>query len=104
MLTKLRSQKNFSSTKTFNILNDIKSLAFQAEKELISTSNFNTNEIGNLLNENWKLKKKLSEKVSNYKIDEIYNEAINSGASGGKLLGAGGVSCCFIVKKINKKT
>ena len=51
------SQKIFQAPKHFNILNDIKSLAFQAEKELISTSNFNTNEIGNLLNENWKLKK-----------------------------------------------
>ena len=100
---KIEKSKNFSSIKTFNILNDIKSLAFQAEKELISTSNFNTNEIGNLLNENWKLKKKLSEKVSNYKIDEIYNEAINSGASGGKLLGAGGGGFMLFYCKKNKQ-
>tara|TARA_Y100000591_G_scaffold333225_1_gene374783 strand:- start:2758 stop:3744 length:987 start_codon:yes stop_codon:yes gene_type:complete len=100
---KIEKSKNFSSTKTFNILNDIKSLAFQAEKELISTSNFNTNEIGNLLNENWKLKKRLSEKVSNYKIDEIYNEAINSGASGGKLLGAGGGGFMLFYCKKNKQ-
>ena len=60
-------------------------------------------EIGNLLNENWKLKKRLSEKVSNYKIDEIYNEAINSGASGGKLLGAGGGGFMLFYCKKNKQ-
>ena len=37
----------------------------------------------------WKLKKKISPKSSNKKIDKIYNEAKSSGALGGKILGAG---------------
>ena len=45
---------------------------------------------GKLLNEAWKLKKKLSSKISNEHIDEMYNIAIQNGALGGKLLGAGG--------------
>ena len=36
------------------------------------------------------LKKKLSKKVSNRKIDEIYNLALDAGASGGKIIGSGG--------------
>ena len=36
------------------------------------------------------LKKKLSNKVTNKKINEIYNEAILAGASGGKIIGSGG--------------
>jgi D-glycero-alpha-D-manno-heptose-7-phosphate kinase len=47
-------------------------------------------DIGYLLNESWKLKKNLSNRVSNNAIDEIYNTAINAGALGGKILGAGG--------------
>ena len=46
--------------------------------------------IGNILHENWILKKDLSSKVSNLKINEIYQAAIDAGAYGGKLLGAGG--------------
>lgn len=47
-------------------------------------------EIGKLLDENWKYKRKLSDKVSTSEIDHIYGAAISAGAIGGKLLGAGG--------------
>ena len=47
-------------------------------------------EIGNLLDVNWNLKKQLSSAISNNFIDEIYDLAKANGAIGGKLLGAGG--------------
>lgn len=47
-------------------------------------------EFGKMLNETWKLKRKLSEKISNDEIDRIYDTALRNGAVGGKLLGAGG--------------
>ena len=45
---------------------------------------------GELLHRNWELKRKLSKHISNAQIDEAYDRARNSGALGGKLLGAGG--------------
>jgi D-glycero-alpha-D-manno-heptose-7-phosphate kinase len=45
---------------------------------------------GEMLNETWKLKRSLSNKISNAEIDSMYDKAIASGAVGGKLLGAGG--------------
>jgi len=45
---------------------------------------------GKLLHESWLAKRSLSSSITNSKIDEIYNNAINNGALGGKLLGAGG--------------
>ncbi|MEI6827419.1 MAG: hypothetical protein WCK54_17635 [Desulfuromonadales bacterium] len=48
------------------------------------------NDFGLLLNESWLLKKQLSSKVSTSTIDDIYEKAMNSGALGGKVLGAGG--------------
>ena len=45
---------------------------------------------GELLHEAWVAKRSLSEKVSNSKVDELYDAARSSGAIGGKLLGAGG--------------
>lgn len=45
---------------------------------------------GKLLDESWKLKRSLSDKISTPCIDEIYSTAKRAGAIGGKLLGAGG--------------
>jgi D-glycero-alpha-D-manno-heptose-7-phosphate kinase len=45
---------------------------------------------GRLLNESWKLKRSLSDKISSTQIDDLYLTAIKAGAVGGKLLGAGG--------------
>lgn len=47
-------------------------------------------DFGNFLNEGWHRKKELSGQISNSQIDEWYGLAMNNGALGGKLLGAGG--------------
>ena len=47
-------------------------------------------EFGQLLHENWQIKKTLTQKISNTHIDEIYKAGLSAGALGGKLLGAGG--------------
>jgi D-glycero-alpha-D-manno-heptose-7-phosphate kinase len=45
---------------------------------------------GKLMHEHWEHKKRRSGGMSNPKIDELYNLAMQSGAAGGKLVGAGG--------------
>lgn len=45
---------------------------------------------GELLHQTWELKRSLTDKISNSTIDEIYSNARQAGALGGKLLGAGG--------------
>ena len=47
-------------------------------------------EFGRMLHEGWKLKRSLSQNISNANIDEIYEAGLSAGALGGKLLGAGG--------------
>lgn len=47
-------------------------------------------EFGKLLDETWKLKRELTNKISNEHIDNIYEKAKKLGVIGGKLLGAGG--------------
>ncbi|MBM3709387.1 MAG: GHMP kinase, partial [Actinobacteria bacterium] len=47
-------------------------------------------EFGKILHENWILKKSLSDKISNSQINRYYERALEYGALGGKLLGAGG--------------
>lgn len=45
---------------------------------------------GQILNENWLLKRELASSISNDRISKYYDLAMKSGALGGKLLGAGG--------------
>jgi len=47
-------------------------------------------EFGQLLHESWMLKRRLTKLVSSGSIDDIYQVAMNAGAIGGKLCGAGG--------------
>lgn len=47
-------------------------------------------DFGRLLDESWKLKRGLSSKVTTDTIDIFYKKALDAGALGGKLLGAGG--------------
>ena len=56
----------------------------------ILKSGKNLNDFGLLMDEYWNLKKNLSSKVSSWEINEVYDEAMKSGALGGKLLGSGG--------------
>ena len=65
----------------------LSTLASNFEKELI-LSNFDN--CGSILHENWLIKKKLNQSVSSINLDQMYEEARNSGAIGGKILGAGG--------------
>ena len=58
---------------------------------------------GKLLDESWKLKRTLSEKVSTSHIDELYAAARRAGALGGKLLGAGGGGFILLFVEPGKK-
>lgn len=57
---------------------------------ILSNSNRSLDEFGRLLHEGWKVKRSLTQKISNSNIDEIYQAGLDAGALGGKLLGAGG--------------
>jgi D-glycero-alpha-D-manno-heptose-7-phosphate kinase len=48
------------------------------------------NDFGKCIHKAWQLKREFSSKISNPWLDEIYNGAIQNGAIGGKILGAGG--------------
>jgi D-glycero-alpha-D-manno-heptose-7-phosphate kinase len=47
-------------------------------------------DFGLLLHKGWEIKKNLSSKISNARINEMYESALRNGALGGKITGAGG--------------
>jgi D-glycero-alpha-D-manno-heptose-7-phosphate kinase len=76
------NKKNNELVLMYQMVNEAVNILQQEDKPL--------NDFGYLLHESWKLKKSLSDKVSNSHIDSIYETAKKAGALGGKVLGAGG--------------
>lgn len=72
-----------------NKLLEMKGLVDDAQS-VLSDENTNLDEFGRLLDYTWKLKRQTGNKISTDSIDDLYDKAIQSGALGGKLLGAGG--------------
>lgn len=58
--------------------------------DILQNPNTPIDEFGKLLDQSWRHKRNLSDKVSTPEIDQIYEEALKAGATGGKLIGAGG--------------
>jgi D-glycero-alpha-D-manno-heptose-7-phosphate kinase len=72
---------------TVEYLHEIRKLAEPMKAALLSGE---LREFGLLLHEGWEIKKRLSSKISNGHIDEMYKSALQNGALGGKITGAGG--------------
>ena len=85
----LREQsKNTSEDRSkFTLLQDMKGLAYELRDSLASG---NVDEIGPIMHRGWEMKKSLATNISFPEIDQAYSAAMSAGATGGKLLGAGG--------------
>ena len=81
---------------------DMKAMTHQAAAILSGTENLDG--FGRLLHESWQLKKSLAKDVSTPDIDQAYEQALNAGALGGKLLGAGGRGFLLIYTNDPDKT
>lgn len=71
-----------------SVLREMKNLVSPLQKVL--SGNGDLSQVGEILHENWQLKKSLTNLVSSNEVDNYYNQARKAGAIGGKLLGAGG--------------
>lgn len=74
-----------------------------AEKGIGALIKGDLKKFGALLDSYWKIKKQLSNKISNDVIDEMYTKAKKSGATGGKIIGAGGGGFLLCMVPDNKR-
>jgi D-glycero-alpha-D-manno-heptose-7-phosphate kinase len=72
---------------TVEYLHKIRELAETMKAALLAGE---LTEFGRFLHEGWEIKKRLSSKISNLRINEMYESALRNGALGGKITGAGG--------------
>jgi D-glycero-alpha-D-manno-heptose-7-phosphate kinase len=75
------------SGKPIEALHQIKELAFRMRDALQAGELL---AFASMLDESWQAKKRVSARISNSRIDSIYETAVRSGALGGKITGAGG--------------
>ncbi|MEI7595124.1 MAG: dehydrogenase [Bacteroidota bacterium] len=76
--------KNESSIQA---MHNLKEQAIQMKESILRGD---LSKIGQILDYGWQNKKKMAGGVTNQLIDDIYTSALNAGASGGKISGAGG--------------
>lgn len=62
----------------------------QAAEIYEALTNCNMNRVGRILDAGWRHKKQLADRISSSAIDALYERALDAGAMGGKIAGAGG--------------
>jgi D-glycero-alpha-D-manno-heptose-7-phosphate kinase len=85
-LLKQQSEEVVNSTSKQQTLRSMVDLTYQLWAELQKN---NANSFGEILHENWMLKKGITSGISTSDIDQWYDLARKAGAIGGKILGAG---------------
>lgn len=88
--TILQEQEKSTASQTgpaVQALHEVRSLA---ERMVAAIRSGNLSLFGSLFNEGWQAKKRISGKISNPRIDHLYDLALRNGACGGKITGAGG--------------
>ena len=101
-----RDSRKILSEQSDNIENKRKmldDLVLTVDKVYEELNKNNIDIVGSELNRTWQIKKSLSSGISNELIDNMYNVAINAGAIGGKILGAGGGGFMLLYVKDDKK-
>ncbi len=73
--------------KPVQAMHAVKEQAFLMKEALLKDE---LSKIGEILSISWENKKKMAAGITNELIDDIYSTAINAGATGGKISGAGG--------------
>lgn len=81
-----KQSDNMSDVDKIEMMSNMVSLAYEMRSML---ENDDTESFGELLHQNWMLKKDLAEGITDTQINSWYNKGIAAGATGGKLLGAG---------------
>lgn len=78
---------NKKNEKSIEALHKLKEQAILMKEAILKGK---LSQIGEILDYGWKYKKQTAKDITNPIIDEIYEEALKAGATGGKISGAGG--------------
>ncbi len=94
--SQIANLKNRETELTF-----MREMVYQAT-DILADPGVSIDEFGTLLDQSWKYKRSLSDRVSTPEIDQVYEQAMRAGAIGGKILGAGGGGFMLLFAKPEK--
>lgn len=97
----VQAEKSTNDKETISHIKNLTNVAYDGVKAL---SKGNIKEIGSMLDYAWNTKRQLTTGISTPIIDQYYADALNAGAIGGKLLGAGGGGFLMFYVPSNKKS
>ena len=86
----LKDQKSRTKNSDADMLNNLHYVKELGERSREALESSNPEMFGKIMHEHWEHKKKRSVGMTNPEIDRWYDLAMNNGAVGGKLVGAGG--------------
>jgi D-glycero-alpha-D-manno-heptose-7-phosphate kinase len=87
-------------TSSVDAMHKLKELAVSMKESILKGE---IDSIGTLLDQSWNYKKQMAGEISNPRIDNIYETALEAGATGGKISGAGGGGYMFFYCPGNKR-
>lgn len=95
-------QKNVASKNTVSVesMHKVKEQAIRMKEVLLKGD---IDAIGKILDFGWQHKKQMAKSITNQHIDDLYSAAIDAGATGGKISGAGGGGFMFFYCPENER-
>jgi D-glycero-alpha-D-manno-heptose-7-phosphate kinase len=98
VLTEQRS----NTSRNLDVLRHMRNDAFEF-RSLCSGQHIELEQVGEALHRGWTLKRGLASKITTSEIDRYYTRALEAGAEGGKLCGAGGGGFLMFIVKPEKR-
>lgn len=92
IIEKQRTNVTNNKMDSIEAMHNIKKQAILMKEALLKG---NLDQVGEILDFGWQNKKRMAEGISNPEIDQLYAAAIDAGATGGKISGAGGGGFMF---------
>lgn len=95
-------QQNVAAKKTTSVesMHKVKEQAILMKEVLLKGD---IDAVGRILDFGWQHKKQMAKSITNQRIDDLYSAAMNAGATGGKISGAGGGGFMFFYCPENER-
>lgn len=91
------------ATKIIDNTADLKKMCTLTEKGVSAIKKGNFKQLGQLIDKSWTIKKGFAKNITNKSIDSMYQKALDAGAYGGKISGAGSGGFLTLIVSPNKR-